>query len=157
MKPTILSPLASPMTLADTEAVERPFASATTFSPSTSRIGAKVTTSPTAAPSFSTFNVCPWATLYCLPPVLITAYIRPKPYTLSTHGTAFFLRIPPVIRPRCQGRTRNLAHYKLGRCQTGPQRALRKSVSGSFQPNRAQKFRTPGYGFCHESTPHGSY
>src|SRR5699024_10417051 len=61
-----------------TEAVTLALAtSAPTFSPSllTASTLSNVTVSPASAPSFSTLMISPSATLYCLPPVAIIAYI----------------------------------------------------------------------------------
>src|SRR5690606_25194065 len=50
----------------------------------TSRTRSKVTASPVATSSFSIFRYSPSATLYCLPPVTITAYIYVSPLILLT-------------------------------------------------------------------------
>src|SRR5262245_56094438 len=64
---------------------------APTFTPSpapTRSTSLKVTVSPTFPGSFSTLSLSPAATRYCLPPVLITAYMRHpllRPYTAGKH------------------------------------------------------------------------
>src|SRR5690606_3525292 len=50
----------------------------------TSRTRSKVTASPVATSSFSILRYSPSATLYCLPPVTITAYIYVSPLILLT-------------------------------------------------------------------------
>src|SRR5690349_18000701 len=74
VKPRILGPLASPTTRAATVAPPSWPGPARTESPSTSRTGVKLTSAPDA-PTRSTFNFSPSATLYCFPPVFMTAYI----------------------------------------------------------------------------------
>ena len=56
---------------------------ASTVSPSTRSSGVKVTSAPGASPNSSTRRVWPSATRSCLPPVLITAYIGMRLYTIG--------------------------------------------------------------------------
>src|ERR1041384_7855678 len=61
---------------------------ASTVSPSTTRTGVRVTSSPTDAPRRSTLTTWPCSTRSCLPPLLITAYIGLLPLGAPDLGRA---------------------------------------------------------------------
>src|SRR5439155_14320121 len=71
----ILGPLVCATTSPVTATLARLAASVTRSVPSTTRTADSETASPGAPASFSTSITSPWATLYCLPPVLTIAYI----------------------------------------------------------------------------------
>src|SRR3954451_8347837 len=80
VNPVIFGPLDSPTTRADTEAPDSSSGVESTESPSTTRTGLSVTSSPTARLRRSTSMRSPSATRVCFPPVLITAYISVQSY-----------------------------------------------------------------------------
>ena len=104
---------------------------ASTESPSTSRTG-RSSTSPSSTPSRSTSSCWPASTLYCLPPVAITAYMARE--------TGF-----PLVDPNSPGGTRGALQHRLvdeepaapaDRCTSPrtPPRGPRRSASGSSPP-----------------------
>src|SRR3954447_11784389 len=80
LKPVIFGPLVSPTTRPVTVAPPSSSGVDRTVSPSTSRIGVRATSSPTAAPRRSTSMRAPSVTRACFPPVFTTAYIGVRCY-----------------------------------------------------------------------------
>src|SRR3954466_2057159 len=76
MNPSILGPRVAPTIRAFTTAPSSVVGGAWTVSPPTTRTGASSSSLPSSRPRRSTSSCSPASTLYCFPPVRITAYIR---------------------------------------------------------------------------------
>src|SRR5436190_18456297 len=94
MNPSIFGPRTAPTTRAVTVAPSSCAGVACTRSPSTTRTGASSTSLPSSSPRRSTSSRSPASTLYCLPPVRITAYMARE-----TPGNRWWNRETLVHRP----------------------------------------------------------